>query len=335
MRAAVPLACLGLVACASGQNAEVDAARVDSAVADARVVDGPGGDGPVIDGAVIDGAVIDGAVIDARPVDAAAIDATAVDAAVDAAPIDGPPPVVAHVLLAEVVLAPTGGEFIELVNPTGTAVDLSTYYLSDAAGYFRLPAGVAAATVDAADFIVKFPAGASIPPGGVVTVAVDTAANFTIAYPGVNPTYSIASSTMTAVSVTGSSSLTNAGEPVVLFRWDGATDRVTDVDLMIAGTPTAANQLANKSGLAVDGPDADAVATAYATDAFTLPSQATPASARSTKRIALESATTETHGGAGNGVAGHDETSEQLGTTWDTGGYTTPTPGQVPSALLP
>ena len=60
----------------------------------------------------------------------------------------------------------------------------------------------------------------------------------------------------------------------------------------------------------------------------------TPASGRSTKRLALESATVETTTG-GNGVAGHDETSEMLGVTWDTGSYTAPTPGQVPSALLP
>lgn len=333
MRAVVSLASLVpliLAACASGQD-PVDARAIDATVPDGSpdgaVVDAAS-DGPVAD-AAIDGPAVDAAVIDAR------IDAPAIDAAVDAAPIDGPPPVVASLLLTEVVLAPTAGELIEIVNPTSATVDLSTYYLSDAPNYFRLPAGVAAATVDSADFIVKFPAGATIAPGAVVTVAIDTAANFTTTYPTITPTYSIASATMTIVSSTAGSTLTNAGEPIVLFQWDGASDRVTDVDIMIAGTPSAANVLVNKSGIAIDGPDADSAATAYLTDAFTLPSQSAPASGRSTKRVALESDTNEIHAGAGNGVAGHDETSEMLGLTWDTGGYTVPTPGAVPPALVP
>lgn len=333
MRAVVPLVSLALVACASGQDAPaIDARAVDAALPDGAPID-IGGDGPDVDAAMIDAAAID-ARIDAPSIDAG-IDAAPIDAAIDAPPIDGPPPVVAHLLLSEVVLAPTGGEMIELVNPTSTAIDLSDYYLSDAPGYFRLPASVTAANVDSADFIVRFPTGATIAPGGVVTVAVDTAANFTTTYPGVNPTYSIAGATMVALAATAGSTLTNSGEPIILFRWDGASDRVTDVDIMIAGTPSATNVLANKSGVAVDGPDADPDGTAYATDAFTLPGQSAPASGRSTKRIALESDSNETHAGAGNGVAGHDETSEMLGATWDTGGYTVPTPGTVPAALLP
>jgi hypothetical protein len=166
-------------------------------------------------------------------------------------------------------------------------------------------------------------------------VALDTAANFTVAYPGMTATYSVASATMTVLTAGTGATLTNAGEPLVLFFWDGASDKVTDVDLMVAGTPTAANQLANKGGVAIDGPDADAITAAYATDANTLPSQTAPASGRSTKRVALESATVEVQTGGGNGVSGHDETSEMLGMTWDTTGYTLPTPGTVPAALLP
>lgn len=319
-------------ACASGSSDQpIDAATsptdgrtVDATAADAAAPDAPG-PGP------------DAAVVDARVVDAAAIDAAVIDAPppIDAAPpIDGPPPVITSLLLSEVVLAPTGGEFVEIVNPTAAAVDLANFYVSDASQYFRLPAGVAAVTADATDFVAKFPAGASIPAHGVVTVALDTAANFTLAYPGVSPTYSVASATMTVLTP-GTATLTNAGEPVVLFFWDGASDKVTDVDIMIAGTPSAANLLANKSAVAIDGPDADSATGAYATDANTLPSQTAPASAKSTKRLALESTAVETQAGTGNGVNGHDETSEQLGMTWDTTAYTVPTPGQVPAALVP
>ena len=85
----------------------------------------------------------------------------------------------------------------------------------------------------------------------------------------------------------------------------------------------------------VRGPDADSpVATAYAIDALSIPTQTAPGAAKSTKRIALESIATETPSG-GNGLGGHDETSEQTNVTWDSAAYTAPTPGVVPPALVP
>ncbi|MGB9359121.1 MAG: hypothetical protein WCC01_11250, partial [Acidimicrobiia bacterium] len=33
-----------------------------------------------------------------------------------------------HLLLTEIVVTPTDGEFIEIHNPTGSAIDLSNYY---------------------------------------------------------------------------------------------------------------------------------------------------------------------------------------------------------------
>src|SRR5690348_4476419 len=44
-----------------------------------------------------------------------------------------------HLLLSEVCLSPSGSEFIEITNPTGATVDLSTYYLSDNGNYWKLP----------------------------------------------------------------------------------------------------------------------------------------------------------------------------------------------------
>lgn len=233
-------------------------------------------------------------------------------------------------LLTEVVLAPSAGELIEIANPSNTAVDLSTYYLSDNGGYFRLPAGLA--TIDSTDFLARFPAGASIAAHGVITVAIDTSANFMATY-GVAPTYSIASGTMTNIVSNGVPSLTNAGEVIVLFRWDGQADLVKDVDLLLAGAPTVANSLVDKSAVAIDGPDAGTQTTAYAADARTLPMQGTaPASGKSTKRLATE-AGHETQGSGGNGITGDDETSEDTAATWDSTGFGNPTPGVVPAAL--
>lgn len=272
-------------------------------------------------------------------VDAAGTDAPDGDPDAPGTPIDaptdgaGPPSSAAPLILTEISLAPNGSELIELLNPTANPVSLRNYYLTDVPSYFRLPA--AAQVVEASDFIVRFPAGATIGPGAVITVAMDTAANFTTAT-GVAPTYSVAGGTLEPVDVDGAATLTNGGEPVVLFYWDGATDRVTDVDIMIAGAPSAGNALTNKSGVVVDGPDADTAGTAYATDAMTIAGQvAAPASALSTKRLTLESGSTEIHVGNGNGVLGQDETSEQTATTWDASAFTALTPGAVPAALTP
>lgn len=227
------------------------------------------------------------------------------------------------------MLAPTTGEFIEIANPTALSVALEHYYLSDSGNYFRVPN---TATVDQTDFIVKFPAGATIGARSVITVALDTAANFQAVH-AMPPTYSIAGGTMTPVATNGTAQLTNNGELVVLFYWDGA-DRVADSDLVLAGAPTAGNGLNDKSGIVMDGPDADTMGTAYATDARTITGQGgAPSSGVSTKRTQPELGN-EVQVGAGNGVEGDDETSENTAVTWDAT-YTTATPGVVPASVLP
>ena len=224
-----------------------------------------------------------------------------------------------HLLLTEVTLTPTGAEFIELTNVASAPVELTHYYLSDNGNYFKLPAGLPAIGQD--DFIVQFPAGATIAPGGVVTIATGTAAAFTTAY-GAPPTYSIADATMIATTTRGTPSLTDAGEIFVLFTWDGTSSLVQDVDMLLAGKPTALNGLVSKSGY-VQGPST------YAMDLDTLANQAaTPATGVSTKRIASESGH-ETQAGTGNGIFGDDETSEATLVTWDTA-FTAPTPGHIP-----
>jgi hypothetical protein len=234
-------------------------------------------------------------------------------------------------LLSEIELAPTGGEFIEIVNPTAAPVALDHYYLSDSGTYWKLPAGQQ--LIDSGDFIVKFPAGATIPQHGVITIAIDTAANFKTANL-VDPTYSVAGGTMTAVDVNGIAGLTNTGELVALFYWDGQSDVVTDVDLMLAGKPASGNTMVAKSGIAIDGPDTGATTTTYKADVDALADQPTsPASGKTTKRLLLETGH-ETQNGTGNGSGGDDETSEATATTWDTT-FTAPTPGSVPPALVP
>jgi len=253
--------------------------------------------------------------------DAPAIDGGGDGGGTDAAAIDAPASMhTDHLLLTEVALAPTGGEFIEIANPTTTTFQLDHYYLSDNGNYFTLPTGTT--TIDSGDFIAQFPAGAALQPGKVITVTLGTSTAFQTAY-GIKPTYSIADGTMLTVIKNGTISLTDAGEIVVLFEWDGTAPIVKDVDMLLAGVPTAANGLVSKSGL-VQGSGQ------YAVDANTIPRQAAaPPSGKSTKRFLRETGH-ETQDGTGNGISGDDETSEDTSATWDST-FTAPTPGAVPA----
>jgi hypothetical protein len=264
------------------------------------------------------------------------------DARIDGPMPDGPPPgPTTHLLLSEVTLAPTAGEFVEIYNPGDQPVDLSNYYLADKADYALLP-GLSgdgpAPVLSASDFIARFPAGVTIGAGEVKVVAMN-GQDFQTQF-GVAADYALiaaggAQAMVDPGSLIGSlPTMTTAGEAVALFYWDGASDLVTDVDLVHAGAPTAANQLTAKGGVMVDGPDADTNPGTYGDDAFTLGVMDAAAGADfSHKRIALEG-TAEIQNDQGNGMLGHDETSEQLSQTWDVGGtFTAPTPGQVHPGL--
>ena len=238
-------------------------------------------------------------------------------------------------LLSEIALAPDAAEMIEIVNTLADDVPLSTYYLSDSGNYYRLP--VAGTTVDQSDFIVKFPDGAVIHGHQAITVAIATPTDFASTY-SVAPSYSLRDGSLQTLLMPGTPQLTNDGEPVILFQWDGCSDLVRDVDIMIAGIPTGqANALPNKSNATQDGPDVGTTPSQYAVDVGTIHAQASKiASGLSTKRILLED-NHELHLGTGNGQAGDDETSEDTSLTWDGPPgtpFTAPTPGQVPMALL-
>jgi hypothetical protein len=181
-----------------------------------------------------------------------------------------------HLQICEVVVTPTAGEFIEICNGTGFPIDLDNYYLSDDwftgatpfSCYCRLPAAGYAAGVNSTDFLVRFPAGSVIPPGGVLTIAVD-GAGFFVTY-GIAADFEInstdgATPDMIRLSPGAAPTLTNTSEMIMLFYWDGSSDNVCDVDYVQWGMLATGNTVV-KTGISVDGPDADAATTAYNAD---------------------------------------------------------------------
>ena len=262
------------------------------------------------------------------------------DAAPDAA-LDGALEPTETLLLSE-VQALGAFEFIEIYNPTSAPIVLTDYYLTDSNEYWKLPEighGVTLALSNA-DFIVRFPAGATIAAGGVATIAVD-GDGFNKEY-GLAPTYSIANAIdnsapmlagIPAASLPMSNLLTNEGEFVVLFHWDGASDLVQDVDIIVFGNApdaNAGNTLIPKQP--VDGPDADSTPSSYALDRGLIGDfMADPQNKASFKRIMRETGF-EQRAVDGNGISGDDETSELTRMTWEEA-LTAGTPGTIPSTL--
>ena len=252
-------------------------------------------------------------------------------------PMPGPTP--ERLLLTEVVVTPTGGEYVEIFNPNGFAVDLSDVYLTDAtfAGggtyYYNVVTGTNAGGGGFSDFHARFPDGASIAGGEYQTVAMAGSDAFFAAY-GIDPTYELYEDGAGADavpdmrealpgSINGQGGLTNSGEVVVLYFWDGESDLVTDLDYVVWGDK---DEAVDKTGVAIDGPDADAATSSYQPDtALALQEVVLPgshASGESFTRVDYDEGS-ETQTG-GNGVGGADETSENLSVTWAVG---TPTPG--------
>lgn len=250
-----------------------------------------------------------------------------------------PGEITALLLLTELVVTPTGGEFIEIHNPGTEPVDLSDVYLTDAtfapggAFYYNIVTGSNVGGGGFADFHARFPDGASIDGGAYQTIAVAGSDDYASAY-GANPDYELfedgpASDDIPDMrealpgSVDGQGGLTNAGEVAVLYQWDGASDIVTDLDYALWGDKEEA---IDKTDVATDGPDADSEPTGYAPDTpiddQEVIATGAHASGQSYQRVDLTEGTEVTSGG--NGFGGADETSENLSGTWTTG---SPTPG--------
>ncbi|MCB9068570.1 MAG: lamin tail domain-containing protein [Calditrichae bacterium] len=245
-----------------------------------------------------------------------------------------------HILITEIVVTPTDGEFIEITNPTGATIDLSNYYLTDATSsangifYYNIVTGSNAGGGSNSDFHARFPDGASIAPGEFQLIALSATA-FNSTY-SVNPTYEMIETDASVPnmreafggSIAANATLSNAGEIVILYSWDGQSDLVQDVDYVVWGDK---DEAVDKTGVSIDGPDADTTPSTYLADTGTA-AQISIVNGQphdfgeSTQRTTLIE-NGETASG-GNGITGNNETSEDLATSFSAA---TPNPGSGPS----
>lgn len=221
----------------------------------------------------------------------------------------------AHLLLSELLVSPTGAEFVEVLNVGGGVADLGEVYLADYGTYHEIAtAGGLPAT---SDFRARFPAGATLEPGAVAVVSLESATSFMDAY-GVLPDFDLDPTDPGAPALDGSftpsSGLTNLDEMLVLFTWDGSSDLVADWDYVLYGN---ASDAMDKTGIVVGASAYRAETPASAQDFAPTP----PNGLSLCREDPGEGSETQL---GGNGVLGHDETSENLGATFV---VARPTPG--------
>ena len=244
-----------------------------------------------------------------------------------------------HILITEFAVQPTAAEFIEIYNNTDATIDLSDYYLTDAtyatgnAFYYNIVTGNNAGGGSNSDFNARFPAGSSIAPGEFQTIAASGTAFFSTY--AQNADYELISSDPSVAdmrealpgSIDPNSTLTNNGEVIILYYWNGQDDLVKDVDYVVWGDKAEA---VDKSGISIDGPDADTIPSTYQNDTSISLQQSVStaephAQGESSRRINLIESGEVTSGG--NGITGHDETSENLSASFIAG---PPNPGTGP-----
>ncbi len=260
-----------------------------------------------------------------------------------------------HLLLSEVVVQPRPGttafgvRFVEIVNPTAEAVDLSTIYLTDAAAgpdvyYYNIVTGENAGGGASGDFHARFPDGASIAAGDSIAVAINGSAGYEQAYgrppdfelyedgtapdavPEMVPVFPGSIGAGLGSGGSNAIELSPSAESLVLYRWDGESDLVADVDYMFWGTLQTVRVC--KTGVQIDGPDPGAETSAYLPDTAVSSQEpvATTIHAYGGSFRRLDASEGSEIASGGNGVTGHDEMSEPLGSTWQSA------PDQVPPA---
>ena len=236
-------------------------------------------------------------------------------------------------LLSEIVVTPTAGEMVEIYNPGSASVDLTNYYVTDATNsgsslyYYNivLQNGTSGGA-SPSDFHARFPSGATIAAGAYQTIALNGAVNFNAEF-GIAPTYELLNTDGVVPDMleaeTGSigtdGGLSNNGEVLILYYWDGDSDIVIDIDYVLWGDKAEA---VDKSGITIDGPDADATTSAYANDVaiadqdITGPTDGSNLHADdfSAQRL-LSNEGNQVQTGS-NGIKGASEMSENLSITW-------------------
>ena len=240
-----------------------------------------------------------------------------------------------NLLISEVGIASTQHEFLEIWNPGTDDVKLDGYYVSDNSTYHGLATGAPwepIESVKGSDFLAHFPAGAVIKAGAYITIAAGTGFETGLM---TCPDYALGGQALMcnnqavpamvappngSVGSQLGGMFSNSGEMAILFCWDGVSNTVKDVDYVHWNDPDKSQVLVDKSGVAGYQPDTAKENQKYL-ESLSFKMNEAGGIERCGTGEASETAT------GGNGIAGHDETSEDTSQSFQE--FSTATPGAM------
>ena len=218
-----------------------------------------------------------------------------------------------HIILTQITTEPTDAEVIVIYNPTNDPIDLSDYYLSDVTSYYQLPTGSGYFPSNENDFIVRFP-DISINSGDSLTISIKDATTFNDYYSYdsdlslVDDMINIGNDGQAENYNIEDANLSDNYEFLMLFYWDGSSSIVQDVDYFVWGFGQAG---IDKTGVGEYYPDTDV----NTQNIYVLGSHDYDYS------YVRKSSTEDGEEGppdiTGNGITGHNETSEMFNQSWE------------------
>ena len=224
-----------------------------------------------------------------------------------------------HLVFSRITIQPTEAEFISIYNPTSESVDLSDYYISDATKsstgdyYFNITEGFDYWSGNFADFVARFPNNYSINANDTLILGLHDAQTFSNYY-GYSSDLNLFEDMLNAIDGETTISLGPAfvnqnmlgddAEMLILFKWDGSSELVEDVDYFIWGNT---NEAIDKTGIG-----------SYLADTSEQNQSPYYSHGQDSTYVRLDvNSEGEEISGGGNGITGHNETSENLLSTWN------------------
>jgi len=226
-----------------------------------------------------------------------------------------------HLVFNRISIQPTDAELISIYNPTSESIDLSDYYITDATKnsqnkyYYNINTEADYWSNRFDDFIARFPENQIIGANETLVLGLHNNEIFS-SYYGYNADLTLFEDMRDAFEgiqtissngdlfVESGNMLDDAGEILVIFHWDGISDLVQDVDYFVWGNT---DEAIDKTGIYTyldDTPiENQAPYYSHGQDSTYV-------------RVTLNMEGDEITSG-GNGITGHDETSENFPDTWD------------------
>ena len=210
-----------------------------------------------------------------------------------------------HLIFNRVCINPNEAELIEIYNPTNETINLSNYYLSDQNDYYNWVFDNSS-NLSSRDFLIKFPDGSQIQSQESFLITTISDEDFFNYYDEM-PNISLIDTPFEISEIGSSPGLDNNQEMLILFYWDGISEIIQDVDYFLWGSTLRGFSKTIDEGYTYNDTsiedqffirnysDSDFGDSLYVRNSMTENSE-----------IQFD----------GNGITGHDETSENIAESW-------------------